>query len=283
MFLCLSISLTVQAQDVQTVVSHPQIVDGLAVDAEGYVYTTPGGLQNGTTLGRISPDGTYETFATGFMGPIEIELYNEMFYVTNYDDNTVKLYNPATMAIETLASGFDGPAGIVSDAKGAFYISCFGAPPTYAGNRIMRLTESGESTLFFESDKLFRPQGISLIGEELYVADFNGLILKIHTRTRNQTILAETGVNLGNMVHKGTDLYVTALPKHQILKVSIQDGSVVVFAGSGEAGIKDGGLQEAQFVRPLGLAFNADKSILYVSEGAQHHRLRKITMPSSAE
>lgn len=270
-------------QDVETVVAHPKIVDGLAVDADGHVYTTPGGLQNGTELGRVSPDGTYMTLVTGFAGPIEIQIYDNIFYVTNYDDNTVKTYNPVTKEVRTVASGFDGPAGIISDGEGTFYISCFGAPPTYAGNRIMRMTGTGSVSVFFESDMLFRPQGIALIGDYLYVADSKGVILKIHTETSAHTVLAETGINLGNMVHKGTDLYVTAGPAHQILKVSTVDGEISVFAGSGQMGTKDGSLHEAQFVRPLGLAFNTSKSILYVAEGAQQHRLRKITMPASHE
>ncbi len=74
----------VNAQVVETLVTHPKIKDGMYVDALGNVYTTSGGLQNGTEIGKFDVlNNTFDfDFQTGFFGPIDIdELTNGDFVV----------------------------------------------------------------------------------------------------------------------------------------------------------------------------------------------------------
>lgn len=75
------------AQQVETVVSHPKIVDGLHIDQAGIFYTTAGGLVGGNEIGKYDPfTDTFDPyFATGFFGTINISQHQDrLFVVTNY-------------------------------------------------------------------------------------------------------------------------------------------------------------------------------------------------------
>ena len=125
------------SQLVETVVSHSEIRDGLHVDPSGNIYTTSGGLA-GFEIGKydIQTGNFNPLFATGFFGPVDVDVYRDsLLIVTNYDNNTVSSYNLNTGQINVIATGLDGPAGIVIDADENIFITSWGGAPDYAGHQ----------------------------------------------------------------------------------------------------------------------------------------------------
>jgi len=274
-FFSILVATLLNGQMVETAAQHPKIADGIFVDASGNVFTTPGGLVWGTEIGKVAPDGSYTAFATGFNGPIDIEMDNAgVFYVTNYDNNTVKAYDSNTGELSILASGLDGPAGIARRDDGSLYISNFGAPQAYNGKTINRIMPDGTEELFLENSQFVRPQGIAFADDGyFYLADSEGRIYKIDPDLATLEVLAELGVNLGNMAFGRGKLYVTAIQAHRIYEVSL-DGSYQIFAGTGSPGSQNGDISSASFNRPLGIDFSHSQDTLYIAESIG--RLRRI-------
>lgn len=267
------------AQLVETLVTHPKIKDGMHVDALGHIYTTSGGLQNGTEIGKYDVfNNTYDfDFQTGFFGPIDIdELANGDFVVTNYDNNTVFTIDIDTGQLSVIASGLDGPAGIAIDENDTIYISNFGAPPTYSGHQIHKITPDGTVSVLADSPLLFRFQALVFNGDgELIVSSQNELY-KVDTETGELELWVDLGsFGFGHMIYRSLDsnIYGTATGESKIYKVDSL-GVVSVYAGS-VPGYQDGILSEALFNTPLGLAISPDENILYVGDS---NHLRKITI-----
>jgi DNA-binding beta-propeller fold protein YncE len=63
---------------------------------------------------------------------------------------------------------------------------------------------------------------------------------------------------------------------HNRIVFSDANGKVKAIAGSGEAGFKDGDLSKAQFNNPLGLAYDAEKSLWYVAD-TNNHAIRAVS------
>ncbi len=267
-----------KAQTVETAVVNIRIVDGIYVDGNGDVYTTPGGLLGGTALGVFTTDGRFEpNYIPGFNGAINIVRRGNSLVATNYDNGTVKSFDLETGDIRTLASGLIGPAGLVVAPSGALYFSIFGGVPGPVGREVYRYRD-GESELLLTSNELNRPQGIALdhMGY-LYVANSpGGNIFRIDTESRTMEKLVEPGINIGNMVFRNKDrlLYATATQSHRIYTIDLE-GQVTLFAGSA-MGFADGPLENASFTRPLGLGFTASEDTLYIAESIG--RLRRIIM-----
>ncbi len=282
LLLCLFAVVNLAAQQVETLVSHPKILDGLHVDSAGYIYTTPGGLVGGNAIGRATPQGDFDpNFAPGFNGPIDIDQdANGILYITNYDNNTLKTYHPSTQQVSILATGLDGPAGVVLDASGNVYVTCFGAPPTYNGRRVMRITPTGESEVWLETTEFFRPQGMDFDDEgNLWIANTpSGNIFRVDTITKIPELVLDYEGKVGNMTFRSKDqkLYFPSENCQCILRMDLQ-GNLDTLAGSGGTGGTDGDAMQAQFNKPLGIAFTASEDTLYIAE-AGARRLRRIVM-----
>ncbi|MEZ4961524.1 MAG: T9SS type A sorting domain-containing protein [Saprospiraceae bacterium] len=276
---CLLAVQNLAAQMVETVASHPKIVDGIHVDAAGNVYTAPGGLMGGTAIGKATSDGNFDpNFRTGFNGPIDIDENSDgIFFVTNYDNNTLKSYNPATDELTTILTGLDGPAGLTLDGGGNIFLTCFGAPPAYSGKQVIKVKPDGSSEVWLETSDFFRPQGITFDDEGfLWVANTpTGKIFKIDTMTKLPVLVFELGNKVGNLVFRKKDhqLYFPSQGNHRIYRMDLQ-GNLDTLAGAGSAGSMDGDALSAQFNKPLGLGFTASEDTLYVSEAG---KLRRIT------
>lgn len=62
---------------------------------------------------------------------------------------------------------------------------------------------------------------------------------------------------------------------HHRLVVSTTDGEVIHVIGTGKPGFNDGSFAEAQFRAPQGMAFDAEKQLLYVAD-TENHTLRQV-------
>jgi sugar lactone lactonase YvrE/thiol-disulfide isomerase/thioredoxin len=134
----------------------------------------------------------------------------------------------------------------------------------------------------FDRATFYRPQGMALDGELLYVADTeNHLIRRVDLKRRMVESVAGTGQQsmLGGRAGAaravalnspwdlqlvGRNLYIAMAGPHQIWKLDLEEGRINVFAGSGQEAREDGALSEAAFAQPSGLA--SDGKTLYVAD-----------------
>lgn len=134
----------------------------------------------------------------------------------------------------------------------------------------------------YDKATFFRPQGMALDGETLYVADTeNHLVRKIDLKARTVQTLAGTGkqsqqssqtgpvreVALNSpwdLQLVGRTLYIAMAGPHQIWKIDLDRQETSTYAGSGREARKDGLLLDAAFAQPSGLA--SDGKHLYVAD-----------------
>ena len=280
-----SISYISNAQYVETLTSHPKIVDGLYVDPHGDVYTCSGGLVGGFEIGKydISNDTYNWNFANGFAGPINIASYRDsLLIVTNYDNNSLSAYNINNGSIATLGNindGFDGPAGIAIDQNDNIFITNFGKPPTYSGHSIQKKHANGSILNYIDSSALLRPQAICFNHNNELIVHSNNVLYKVNSADSSLNSWVTLGFEVGNMTLRSKDSCIYAAAggnTDQIIKIT-PHGAFSTFAGS-SAGYTDGPLSTAKFNNPLGVAFSPYEDTLYVSEAGNARRLRRIIM-----
>jgi DNA-binding beta-propeller fold protein YncE len=142
--------------------------------------------------------------------------------------------------------------------------------------------ERGAADGAFEKASFYRPQGLALSGDLLYVADTeNHLIRQVNLKTRTVETLAGTGKQSLEYFKEGParsialsspwdlqlvgqTLYIAMAGPHQIWKLDLEKNEVSTFAGSGREARLDGPLREAGFAQPSGLA--TDGRRLYVAD-----------------
>ncbi|GEM_PF-4818689 len=270
------------AQVVETVLTNPSVTDGMCTNSAGKVYTTCGGLE-GTVVGLYTPStDTYNpTEISGLVGPTDVEFLNDStLIITNYDINSISSYNVNSGLLTTLATGLDGPGGLETDDQGYVYVTNWGGAPTYAGSTITRISPSGNSWTYIDSNVLYRPQAITFNHENQLVVHSNDILYKINAADSTLEYWTDLGVGVGNMVFNTSDscIYGAANGDHMIMKVDTA-GNVSVFAGSIQ-GYEDGDITNAKFQNPLGITFSPDEDTLYIAEAGSAQRLRRIHMSS---
>jgi thiol-disulfide isomerase/thioredoxin len=142
--------------------------------------------------------------------------------------------------------------------------------------------ERGSNDGGFANASFYRPQGMALDGNLLYVADTeNHLIRLINLKERVVTTVAGTGHQSNEYFKEGAAravglnspwdlqlvgrvLYIAMAGPHQIWKLDLDKGEVSTFAGSGREARLDGSLLEAGFAQPSGIA--SDGKTLYVAD-----------------
>lgn len=145
----------------------------------------------------------------------------------------------------------------------------------------------------FADSSFFRPQGMALDGDKLYVADTeNHLIRRIDLKARTVETIAGTGVQMQQYGQSGPalkvalnspwdlqlvgrSLYIAMAGPHQIWKLDLDKMEISTFAGSGREARHDGSLDESAFAQPSGLA--SDGQTLYVSD-AEANIIRAISL-----
>lgn len=272
-------------QQVETIISHPKIVDGLHVDPAGNVYTASGGLVGGFEIGKYIPSTNQFNafFANGFFGPIDIDQYQDsLLVVTNFDNNTASTYNMNTGQVSLLSSGLDGPAGIAIDSNDNIYITNFGAPPAYTGHTIQKITPQGLSYVFVDSSALLRPQAICFNGQGELIVHSSQSLYKVNFADSSLVHWVSLGVGVGNMAYRNQDSSIYACAGgnfDRIMRIDAQ-GIVSVFSGSTD-GYQDGHISAALFSNPLGIAMSPNEDTIYISEAGTARRLRRIIMDQS--
>ncbi len=134
----------------------------------------------------------------------------------------------------------------------------------------------------FDKASFYRPQGLALDGDALYVADTeNHLIRKLDLKARTVLTVAGTGQQSRDYFRQGPartielsspwdlqlverQLYITMAGQHQIWKLDLDKQEIATFAGSGREARHDGPLREAGFAQPSGITSDGKK--LYVAD-----------------
>ncbi|CAN5581385.1 hypothetical protein BH20ACI3_BH20ACI3_40950 [soil metagenome] len=142
--------------------------------------------------------------------------------------------------------------------------------------------ERGLADGAFDKSNFYRPQGMALDSDNLYIADTeNHLIRRANLKARTVRTIAGTGkqshdyfkqgpsreVGLNSpwdLQLAGSSLYIAMAGPHQIWKLDLEQEAVSTFAGSGREARLDGSLLEAGFAQPSGLA--TDGKSLFVAD-----------------
>jgi DNA-binding beta-propeller fold protein YncE len=142
--------------------------------------------------------------------------------------------------------------------------------------------EAGAADGAFDKATFYRPQGLALAGDNLYVADTeNHLVRRVNLKTRTVETIAGTGKQSHEYFKSGPGrsialsspwdlelagqtLYIAMAGPHQIWKLDLDKNEVSTFAGSGREARLDGPLLRSGFAQPSGLASAGDT--LYVAD-----------------
>ena len=145
--------------------------------------------------------------------------------------------------------------------------------------------ERGATDGAFDKAAFYRPQGMALDGDTLYVADTeNHLIRRVDLKARTVSTIAGTGAQargLGvedekaaprtvalnspwDLYLAGRTLYIAMAGPHQIWQLDLAANRVTVFAGSGREARIDGARLDSGFGQPSGLT--SDGRSLYVAD-----------------
>ncbi|HET9372697.1 MAG TPA: alkyl hydroperoxide reductase, partial [Vicinamibacterales bacterium] len=153
---------------------------------------------------------------------------------------------------------------------------------------------AGRADGAFDRAGFYRPQGMAIAGDRLYVADTeNHLIRTIDLATREVTTLAGTGRQAGwgaqggaaaetslnspwDLALAGRLLFVAMAGSHQIWMIDLDRRLTLPYAGSGREARIDGVVDQAAFAQPSGLVLN--DATLYVAD-AESNIIRAIELP----
>ncbi len=134
----------------------------------------------------------------------------------------------------------------------------------------------------YASAEFFRPQGLTLDGNKLYVADTENHAIRV-VDLDNQTVTTAAGtgkqsfnydasgpgpeIDLNSpwdVVAVGGKVYIAMAGQHQLWVYDIASGEVGPYAGSGQEGLIDGKLKDAAMNQPSGI--DSDGTILYFAD-----------------
>lgn len=142
--------------------------------------------------------------------------------------------------------------------------------------------DAGATDGAFDKATFYRPQGLAVAGDNLYIADTeNHLIRRVDLKSRTVETIAGTGQQTRQYFKTGPArsvalsspwdlqlvdrvLYIAMAGPHQIWQMDLEKNEVSTFAGSGSEARLDGPLLESGFAQPSGLATNG--KTLYVAD-----------------
>ena len=142
--------------------------------------------------------------------------------------------------------------------------------------------DAGAADGTFDKATFYRPQGLALDGDSLYVADTeNHLIRRVDLKSRNVETIAGTGQQSREYFKTGParsvalsspwdlqligrTLYIAMAGPHQIWQLDLAENVVSTFAGSGREARLDGSLRDSGFAQPSGIT--TDGKTLYVAD-----------------
>jgi DNA-binding beta-propeller fold protein YncE len=190
----------------------------------------------------------------------------------------------------------------IADSNHNRIVACSLAPPSGAGaapqvSRVVEVIGSGlqgDSDGIFSQARFYRPQGLAIDGDTLYVADTeNHQVRVVDFQSRAVHTVAGTGKQ-GAWSGEGGDalridlnspwdlalkrgiLIIAMAGPHQIWVVDLLHDQAYPYSGTGEEARTDGPVQTATFAQPSGLALDGDT--LYIAD-AESNVIRGLELP----
>lgn len=236
----------------------------------------------GKVLGFYSGEGVYEVLQPVISGMIT------QFDARKQIDRTPIKYDPELA--KRAPSPLSFPGKVLADpAGGRLFISdsnhnriIVADLKTFEVKAVIGSAAEGLQDGAFTTATFYRPQGMALNGDTLYVADTeNHAIRAVDLKAATVKTVAGTGEqalkkNEGGPALKtplnspwdvvvGRDtLYIAMAGSHQLWALDLAKGVVSPFAGSGKEGLVDGLLQNAQLAQPSGIT--SDGKTLYFTD-----------------
>jgi thiol-disulfide isomerase/thioredoxin len=251
------------------------------IDPEGYVVATASG------------EGKGEAFDNAIAAVVHV-----------FDEQGAIDRRPLPRSLErdrlaTSALAFPGKV-LADEESGRLFIADSNHHRVLIGNLDGQMTEvvgdggAGFADGAFDAARFYRPQGLALSGDTLLVADTeNHAIRAIDLAARTVTTIAGTGrqaawgeeggLAIETPLNSPWDLalddhllFVAMAGSHQVWIVDLARGLAIRYAGSAREARQDGGIDEAAFAQPSGLAIAG--RVLYVAD-SESNILRAIDLP----
>ncbi len=220
----------------------------LYVTAQG---TSPGvaTVGNYTTSGGIVNASLVGGLASAYGIAVQCNSIYEPYCFTNLAGSTL---NPGNTPGTGTAAQFSEPWGVAVDGAGNAYVA------DTQNHCIRQITPGGAVTLLAGSGTAGFADGAG------NAAQFS----------------RPTGVAVNNA---GTQVYVADYNNQRIRMVTVPGGVVTTVAGIGTIGTADGDISTAEFRNPFGVALDAPRNLLFVSD-QNNQSIRKIDLgqPTSA-
>ena len=213
------ISKESNAQSVITLTNPFSASGGISIDATGVIYVANFGdalnNANGKIVYKVTDDGGVTAWASGLFGASGNEFDSQgNLFQSNIAGNRISKITPnGTVSTFTTTNIFN-PVGVTVDNLDNVYTTNCGD----GGQRIIKTTPAGVSTIFADNSLLFCPNGLTIDNDgNLYTVNFrNGLLLKI-TPDGVVSILANIpGANNGHVTFGNDRLYVVGRGANRI-------------------------------------------------------------------
>ena len=255
-------------------------VSALGLTAQSVGITTVAGQ----ALSAGSTDNTNGLLAR-FNNPAGVAADGTNVYIADSANNLVRKLAIATGAVTTMATGFNGPAGVAVDSSGNVYVAdtlnhvirkvtSGGVVSVLAGST----GASGSADLTLANSRFFNPQGVAVnaAGTFVYVADSgNNSVRRIDVSGDAVTTIATGFKPYGMTLNAaGTMLYVADYNGHTIRSINLGSGNALAtVAGTiNSSGATD---SPALFRNPTGVTIDSAGD-LYVADFG-NNIIRKIS------
>jgi len=249
-----AVAITLEDQpyyEVTTLTTLPGM-EALSYSPEGYLMI-PGSQTNLYRVNTIT--GRHTTFDSGLNWPLGggYDQNDGTYYAAMYGGGQVVRYD-LDGTKSTIASGLQGPIGIVKDRDDNLYVA------NYDGNYISKIAPDGSKSVFADNRAglINGPDGLVLVGSQLYSINFNdSRILKISSTGVVSLFATLPGTLTGYIAHIDGHFYVPSISERKVFKIDM-NGNHQVFAGAGPDGGNDGPAMLATFSTPNGIAIGGD-------------------------
>jgi len=237
--------------------------DGICLDEAGNLYGSYWGVWQGavgTHVGRLRPDGTRDTLATGFNHPNGL----------NYHDGTLYLANSGQSQVIAIDTG--GTQQVLASVPGVSNVMPVPGQEdslvavAWQSSRLFGI-RNGQVTTLSTGGPISGPAGMAYDDNgELYVGNFNNGRILHYAGNGQFDVLTDIGGGIGFITYSDGAILATNHTDKRVYRINLSDTSVQVIAGSGQAVIADGIGTNASFSSPNGIVATPTGDTIYVSE-----------------
>lgn len=263
---------------VETLIPDFTASDGLYVATDGTIIASDFGVFDddlqiglGTKVFSVTPEGVVSEKATGFVAPMGGGMDSQgNFYFTHENggdgvDGKVVRVTPdgSTAEIATLPAW---PSGVAVDDNDNLYIANF------AGPLLHKIAPDGTVSVVAQDNRLFGCVGIDIdeTGHIITANFYDGSIYQVTPDSGDISLIAQIPdlvefFAIGYITLFEGDIYATGIGDNKIFKITM-DGQISTLAGTGANGSNDGLIADATFSNPNGIAADATRRRLYISQ-----------------